>query len=420
MWEPFKITYSELKGRVRAVSLPRSRGRIAVWTDAGYHRINYKSTARVTRVAEQSPTRFDAAAGTLRLDQDYAMYGQWEVGGELRVRLPEETPHPAGERAEADPERDELVVYDPTGAVRQRIPDFHHRSEPWALAAFSHDGRVLMAADPRGVRLFEFFADRGRENARWQTSGSRAERDALLASVVANPDDDTPRLVYADWLQEHGDAERAEFIRLQCGPDRGRYNAREWELYHRLGKRWAGELPAIRGVQWAGVFVRGFPQVTVKNAATLARSAEAVWAASPVEHVTLAGFAPEAVAKLADCPHLARVRHLTLHYYDPRAYDGFAGLEALLKSPHLCGLRRLEWNGYSHDGKDEGARRIAACPRLPGLEELSISGVREEAALAVARSPHLKKLRLLQLSYWGNFSREAKAELKKRFPDQKW
>ncbi len=39
---------------------------------------------------------------------------------------------------------------------------------------------------------------------------------ALLRAVVAAPDDDTPRLVFADWLDEHGQPDRAEFIRLQC------------------------------------------------------------------------------------------------------------------------------------------------------------------------------------------------------------
>lgn len=44
------------------------------------------------------------------------------------------------------------------------------------------------------------------------------ERRALMAAIIANPDDDTPRLVFADWLQEHGgehDRARAEFVRLQ-------------------------------------------------------------------------------------------------------------------------------------------------------------------------------------------------------------
>ncbi len=43
--------------------------------------------------------------------------------------------------------------------------------------------------------------------------------DAFLAAIRAAPDDDTPRLVFADWLEEHGDAAasgRAELIRVQC------------------------------------------------------------------------------------------------------------------------------------------------------------------------------------------------------------
>ena len=40
--------------------------------------------------------------------------------------------------------------------------------------------------------------------------------DAALADIIANPDSDTPRLMYADWLEEHGDPDRAAFIRVQC------------------------------------------------------------------------------------------------------------------------------------------------------------------------------------------------------------
>lgn len=39
---------------------------------------------------------------------------------------------------------------------------------------------------------------------------------ALLAAVLADRDDDLVRLVYADWLDENGRPERAEFIRVQC------------------------------------------------------------------------------------------------------------------------------------------------------------------------------------------------------------
>ena len=38
----------------------------------------------------------------------------------------------------------------------------------------------------------------------------------LLAAIRATPDDDLPRLVAADWLDEHGCGERAESIRTGC------------------------------------------------------------------------------------------------------------------------------------------------------------------------------------------------------------
>src|SRR6516162_529357 len=48
---------------------------------------------------------------------------------------------------------------------------------------------------------------------------ARSQADVFLEAILENPDDDTPRLVYADWLDERGDsasAARAEFIRVQC------------------------------------------------------------------------------------------------------------------------------------------------------------------------------------------------------------
>src|SRR5580692_11368146 len=39
--------------------------------------------------------------------------------------------------------------------------------------------------------------------------------DALRRAVIANRDDDAPRLIYADWLDENGQSDRAAFIRAQ-------------------------------------------------------------------------------------------------------------------------------------------------------------------------------------------------------------
>jgi uncharacterized protein (TIGR02996 family) len=51
------------------------------------------------------------------------------------------------------------------------------------------------------------------------TAALPTDQAALLASVLAAPEDDGVRLIYADWLDENGEAERAEFIRVQCRLD---------------------------------------------------------------------------------------------------------------------------------------------------------------------------------------------------------
>jgi uncharacterized protein (TIGR02996 family) len=35
------------------------------------------------------------------------------------------------------------------------------------------------------------------------------QRDAFLVAICESPEDDTTRLVYADWLEEHGDDQDA-------------------------------------------------------------------------------------------------------------------------------------------------------------------------------------------------------------------
>jgi uncharacterized protein (TIGR02996 family) len=52
------------------------------------------------------------------------------------------------------------------------------------------------------------------------TGAPRPENPELLAAIISHPDEDTPRFMYADWLQENGDPERAEFIRLHIEWDR--------------------------------------------------------------------------------------------------------------------------------------------------------------------------------------------------------
>lgn len=55
-----------------------------------------------------------------------------------------------------------------------------------------------------------------------------AEREAMLRAVLADPDDDTVRLAFADWLDEHGEHDRAAFVRVEvemaaAGPEPRRH-----------------------------------------------------------------------------------------------------------------------------------------------------------------------------------------------------
>lgn len=43
--------------------------------------------------------------------------------------------------------------------------------------------------------------------------------DAFVADIIANPADNTPRLIYADWLEDNDEELRAEFIRVQIQVD---------------------------------------------------------------------------------------------------------------------------------------------------------------------------------------------------------
>jgi uncharacterized protein (TIGR02996 family) len=43
-----------------------------------------------------------------------------------------------------------------------------------------------------------------------------SDRAAFVAAIRAEPEEDTPRLAMADWLDEHDEPVRAEFIRVQC------------------------------------------------------------------------------------------------------------------------------------------------------------------------------------------------------------
>jgi len=80
--------------------------------------------------------------------------------------------------------------------------------------------------------------------------------DALLRAIIAQPDEDTPRLMYADWLDEQGEAQRAEFIRVQVAlygkaepprPKRPKECRRDffgWKAYNKASRAYREDVAA--------------------------------------------------------------------------------------------------------------------------------------------------------------------------------
>lgn len=65
------------------------------------------------------------------------------------------------------------------------------------------------------------------------------DADALLDAVFADPDADTPRLVYADWLDENRQPNYAEFVRLQVEAARHPFWSPEANrLWEEIGRVW--------------------------------------------------------------------------------------------------------------------------------------------------------------------------------------
>jgi len=63
-----------------------------------------------------------------------------------------------------------------------------------------------------------------------------ADEKEFLDAIQANRDDEASRLVYADWLEENNEIERAEFLRLEAQLER--IQPRVEELRGRLDKEW--------------------------------------------------------------------------------------------------------------------------------------------------------------------------------------
>ena len=235
---------------------------------------------------------------------------------------------------------------------------------------------------------------------------------AFLDATLAQPDDDTVRLVYADWLAENSEPDRGEFIRVQIElartpPDDDVTNRRRAVLFGR-----AAELLKAHRAAWLAPFApfakessfeRGFVQFLAVPAKAFVENAEKWTALTPLTRVKITTCSEvdrvtrartSWAARLLASPHLARLVSLDLEWLRITATD----LEPLATQPDLSRLRELVLGGNPIG--EEGATLLANMPQLSNLEALDLRGnsITNDGARAIAESPFLTRLKELRLS----------------------
>jgi uncharacterized protein (TIGR02996 family) len=196
-------------------------------------------------------------------------------------------------------------------------------------------------------------------------SKKAAERSwDLLAAIVAAPDDDAPRMIYADWLSEQGDP-RGEFIALQLAA--AKLPWKDWAKRDELEDA-AGKLQAKHRKTWKAeldepVYRRGFVERVKVTAEALLDDTDGLFEAAPLlRGIELAEDVDDAtLAKIGAGKQLLRFSELVLTTSaSTRALVSFVG------APGVANLRSLSF--------------------VDTLE------VQESVATAMSKSPHLKKL----------------------------
>jgi len=219
-----------------------------------------------------------------------------------------------------------------------------------------------------------------------------ARGDSLLAAILADPDRDDARRIYADLLTEHGDP-RGEFILVDLALDgplsirkREQLSQRRRELYKAHAKRW---------FPWAVAGFRtqhGFLHAVKGSLKQLKAAASKIFAVEPVTEVELTGAEEEDfIEPLLATKWLPRVRHLIL-----RGTVGDEGFSQLCASPTVADLRALNVNS-NELGADALGGLDGGLPRCTSLV-LSGNPFGDEGLAGLRRWKHLPEIETLYLS----------------------
>jgi uncharacterized protein (TIGR02996 family) len=173
------------------------------------------------------------------------------------------------------------------------------------------------------------------------------ERAGFLAAIREAPEDDAPRLVFADWLEDHGDEQRAEFIRAQVlaarlddlDPQRIRLDRRAAALLKKNEKKW---LTPVRRIAQTCEVDRGFPRNVVVNSAKFREKGEALLALEPIWSVRPTGLRSDAKHIEELMRGLAGVRELAIENQTGMSSSiRVADWQKILTSPALESVRTL-------------------------------------------------------------------------------
>jgi uncharacterized protein (TIGR02996 family) len=200
--------------------------------------------------------------------------------------------------------------------------------------------------------------------------------DSLLQLVIEAPDDNGPRLACADWLEQHGEGTRADFIRVQCFLDqmssedseRPGLVREEQQMLQEHGWEWAEDF-GTQISEWT--YRRGFVERVAMNLETSAETILSVLRKGPVRHLRDLGQFSDLSGVVDALPHFGRLTGL--EFWGLYALDN-ALLARLLQSPHLTNLRVLilhhDRNGNMADEKV--LLDAINSPYRVNLEELAI------------------------------------------------
>jgi uncharacterized protein (TIGR02996 family) len=224
------------------------------------------------------------------------------------------------------------------------------------------------------------------------------DQAAFLQAIAARHEDDSPRLIYADWLEERGDP-RGTFVRLQCTLERipsddPRRPDLEDEVDRLLAAHQDEWAAPFQGVTHGWRFRRGLVEWVEADGEAFLNHAAAWFAASPLRGVKLR-LPPALMPELAACPYLGRLESLAFRGYFLRDRQ----LRELLDSPHLDRLTALDLNG--HGIETVGVRALAQSALLPRLRSLDLGNNRavgDQAVRTLAATPGSAGLRSLNLA----------------------